>query len=152
MGYTHYFNFKPVNERQWRDIEQRYQRAIRDCQRIIRSWYAKNGRLAGYSAHTPIGRYAGLQVNGKGIDAAETFNLRAFYGQNLQADFKPFIKTNGLPYDVVVTACLAVLKHRLGDAIQLNTDGARSDWSYGVRLARRVTGLKVKNPIVSLAD
>jgi hypothetical protein len=149
MGYTHYFSFKPVNERQWRDIETRYKRAILDCQRIVKAFYAKHGRISGYSAHTPLGRYGGLKVNGKGIDACEAFELREHYGQNLR-DFKGYCKTNGLPYDTVVTACLAVLKHRLGDAIQLHSDGNRHDWSYGVRLARRVTGLKLKNPIVCL--
>jgi hypothetical protein len=40
-----------------------------------------------------------------------------------------------------------LLKHRLGDLIDVSSDGDANDWTDGVQLACRITGLKIKNPI-----
>lgn len=50
-------------------------------------------------------------------------------------------------YDVVVVACLAALKHRLGDAIEVLSDGNTADWQTGVHLARVILKRKIQNPI-----
>lgn len=146
MGYTHYFQFKTVRG-QAKTLETNYQKAIEDCQRIVRRYYAEFGGLSGYTAHTPIGAYGGLQVNGKRPDDCETFELREHFSQNTENDFFGFVKTRQLPYDLVVVACLAVLKHRLGNAITVSSDGTAEDWQDGVDYARKVTGLKLKNPL-----
>jgi len=147
MGYTHYFTFKAASRSQATAIENKYQRAIEDCQRVIKRYYAENGGLSGYSAHTKIGQYGGINVNGKGDDGHETFVLREHFNENLANEGFNFCKTAQKPYDLVVVACLAILKHRLGDCVRVSSDGSAKDWTDGVNYARKVTGLAVKNPI-----
>jgi hypothetical protein len=58
-----------------------------------------------------------------------------------------FCKTAAKPYDVVVTACLAVAKDIFGDEIDVSSDGDSEDWVKGVELAERVLGRPIANPI-----
>ena len=145
MGYVHNFTFFKAPKGQAAKVEKLYQLAIRDCQRIVRHYSKEYGGLKGYSAHCPIGAYGGLQVNGSRDNGHAPLELREHYVQNI--DIEPFIKTERKPYDVVVTACLSVLKHRLGDCLYIQSDGKASDWNSGVELARKVTGLKLTNPM-----
>jgi hypothetical protein len=147
MGYTHYWNFKAAPRGKANEIETAYKRAMLDCQRIVKQFYAERGGLSGYSAHCKLGEYGGLNVNGKGEDGHETFTMREHFSQNLDDNGHGFCKTARKPYDLVVTACLAVLKHRLGDCIQVSSDGRPTDWARGVEYARKVARLAVKNPI-----
>jgi hypothetical protein len=143
MGYTHYFSFNSPKRGEADKTEKTYQRAIRDCQRIVKSFYKEYGGLSGYSAHVPLGKYGGINVNGKGDEAHEPFELREHFSQNEGG----FCKTARKPYDTVVVACLALLKHRLKDLISVSSDGRFEDWVDGVEYAKKVTGLKIKNPI-----
>lgn len=150
MGYTHYWRVNSVRGKS-AEIETVYRRAIQDCQRVAhaynRACAAKgdtDARLSGYTAHAKVGSYGGLNLNGKGDLAHESFTFREHFNENEAFNF---CKTARKPYDIVVTACLAILKHRLGDAIEVSSDGDASDWSAGVKLARKVTGLKLANPI-----
>ena len=143
MGSSHYFEINEIKGMA-KVNEMRYKRAIQDCQRIVRTYYKKYGGLSGYSAHTVIGQYGGLSVNGKGQLAHEDFTLREHFNQNKGFNF---CKTDDKPYDLVVTACLAVLAHRLGDAFKVSSDGNAKHWTKGVAYARKVTGLAIKNPI-----
>jgi len=113
----------------------------------VRRYYKENGGLSGYTAHCPIGAYGGIEVNGKKPENGETFALREHFTQNLEADFNTWCKTFQRPYDLVIQACLTVLKHRLGEAIEVKSDGTCDDWDAGVEYARQVTGLKLSNPI-----
>lgn len=147
MGYTHYWTFQQPKRGDAAKVEALYQKAVKDCAKIIRTYYEANGGLSGYTAHTPIGTYGGLLVNGKGDDAHEDFSLREHFKQNFATTFyrEPgfnFCKTARKPYDVVVTACLIVLKHRLGDYIDVSSDGYQHDWEAGLELAKRVLKLK----------
>lgn len=142
MGYTHYFSFKKIQGKTQVN-ESLYNMAMRDCQRIIKRYCKENGGLSGYSAHTKLGQYGGLELNGKGADAHESLNFREHFSEN---DFG-FCKTARKPYDLVVVACLAVLKHRLGESFSVTSDGKPIDWADGVLLARKVTGLRIQNPI-----
>lgn len=145
MGYTHSFTFRRAEKA--KVTEAKYQRAIQDCQRIVRRYYKLNGGISGYTAHCPIGAYGGIEVNGKRPDDGETFSLREHFSQNLEDDFKAFVKTYRLSYDLVVVACLTVLKHRLGESVIVSSDGYAEDWADGVEFARQVTGLKLVNPM-----
>jgi hypothetical protein len=142
MGYTHYWDFKSVRGTA-NQTEQAYQRAIKDCQRVIRRYYKENGGLSGYTAHCKIGAYSGISVNGAASEGCETFTLREHFNQN-ESDF---CKTARYPYDTVIVACLAILKHRLGDNMEVSSDGNSEEWKDGINLARKVTGLKIANPI-----
>ena len=149
MGYTHYWSFNKPKKGKAQDVEKLYQQAIKDCQKVI-AFYQRQckkldmpeDRLSGYSAHTA--NYGGIFFNGKQELAHEDFCLREHYSQN--EDFN-FCKTARKPYDVVVTACLAILKYRLGDNIEVSSDGNFPDWEYGTELARKVLRRKIKNPI-----
>ena len=48
---------------------------------------------------------------------------------------------------MVVTACLIVLKHHLGDLIEVSSDGKKSDWKEGLDLAKRI--IKKKTCIIA---
>jgi hypothetical protein len=159
MGYTHYWVFKKKPKGQAAKIESQYQTALRQCQRVLRYHNKKlkaidqknPERLSGYSVHTKVGLYGGLNFNGVGDLSHETFSVREYYSENLDSPIQSgfnFCKTAQKPYDIAVTACLIVLKHYLGDLIEVSSDGDSSDWVDGLGLAREVTKIKgLVNPI-----
>lgn len=51
-----------------------------------------------------------------------------------------FCKTNGAPYDLLVTAVLVMAKYWFGDAIRVTSDGADKDWEPARSLCRDVLG------------
>lgn len=138
MGYTHYFSFKGAPRGQASQVEAKYIKAIKECTKVIRHYSETFGGLSGFSAHSD--KYAGLKVNGsERVGACEDLVLREHYSQNESFNF---VKTAMYPYDTVVTACLIILKHRLGDLIEVSSDGNADDWNDGLILARSVLGLK----------
>lgn len=145
MGYTHYWTFKKPAKGQTAKIEAKYQLAIKQCNKIIKAYSAEFGGLSGYSAHAK--GYGGLHVNGSRENAHEDFSIREHFSQN---DTGNFCKTAQKPYDVVVVACLIVLKHYLQDNIQVDSDGEKSDWIDGLNLATKVLKLKTLNIPVSI--
>lgn len=155
MGYTHYYTFKVPKGIKAATLESAYQTALQECARVAHAYNAEcddNGltdaRLSGYTAHTKVGQYGGLQLNGKGELGHESFELREHFKQNIESDNGfGFVKTARKPYDSVIVACLAILKYRLGNAIDVSSDGTAGDWVNGVLLARRVIKRKVPNPL-----
>lgn len=145
MGYTHYWNVNKIRG-QASQQEKDYQLAIRQCQRIILKYNKEMkdldlkhpDRLSGYSAHTKVKQYGGLNINGVGELAHETFSMREHFGEN-ESDF---CKTALKPYDTVVVACLITLKHYLGQGFSVDSDGDAADWQAGLELAKRVTRIK----------
>ncbi len=144
MGYTHYWTFKKDNSKH---TEEKYQLALRQCQRIIRRWNKevkaideKNPhRLSGYSAHTEIAQYKGIKFNGTQENGHEDFVLRETYGENGPFNF---CKTARKPYDAVVVACLVTLNHYLKDNVIVTSDGDKSDYLSGLILAKKVLRIK----------
>lgn len=51
-----------------------------------------------------------------------------------------FCKTEHQPYDICVQAALIILKHHLGDAINVTSDGEDEDWQTGRRAVQDVLG------------
>ena len=143
MGYTHYWDFKNINRK---EIEETYQNALSQCEKIVQGYnlhmklidFRHPNRLSGFTAHSPTGKYKGLKVNGTRDLAHEHFILRETYSLNE----RDFCKTARKPYDVVVVACLIVLKHYLEDYISVESDGNVSDWYDGLNLAKDITKLK----------
>lgn len=144
MGYTHYFSFKAPKRAKGEAerVEKSYKTAIKHCQKIIQTYSKVNGGIAGYTAHSKLMQYGGVVCNGKTGEDCEDFVLREHYMQNLEDRFGEFCKTGQNPYDVLVVACLIVLKHYLCDNIAIDSDGTKTDWSEGLLLARKITGLK----------
>ena len=143
MGYTHYYTMQKVKGIKAETLEKKFQTAIKQCQKIVSTYYKANGGLSGYSAHTAPGKYGGLNFNGARDDAHETFVVREHFSENLSFNF---CKTAQKPYDEVVVACLIVLKHYLGNAIEVDSDGTCDDWILGLNLAKRVTKLNLAIP------
>jgi len=140
MGYTHYWTFKKAPRGKAVQTEKAYQKAIIECTKVIQYYSQEFGGLSGFSAHAPLGSYRGLEVNGsERVGQCESFSLPERYSLNKMPDF---CKTNAYPYDTVVVACLIILKHRLGDLIEVHSDGRRDDWNDGLVLAQKVLGLK----------
>lgn len=153
MGYTHYFGIKKLKNIKGESdrIEALYQKAIKDCQKIVKAYYLEHkgteSSLSGYTAHAKIGQYGGLKVNGKGKYQCEDFYMHEHFKEN--KDFE-FVKTRRYFYDIVVTACLATLKFHLGNCFEVSSDGNHSDWIEGVKFANKVlrrSKNKVTNPI-----
>lgn len=138
MGYTHYWRFTAPAHGEKQKVEKAYQAAIKECAKIVRTYYAVNGGLSGYTAHTPIGQYGGLKVNGKGNLMHEDFTMRDTFIENLEPDNWHFCKTARKPYDIVVVACLIVLSHRLPKHFRADSDGTKGDWVDGLKLAQKV--------------
>ena len=152
MGYTHYWTFKKTHGKTQK-LEELYQKAIKDCNKIIKAYYKENKgtekSLSGYSAHSKV--YGGLNVNGARGNDCEDFTMREHFTQNFEnSDNFNFCKTRRYFYDEVVTACLSVMKFYLGDNITVESDGDYDDFKDGVNLANKVlrrTKNKVLNPI-----
>jgi len=138
MGYTHYWTFTS-NRGKTAQMEKKYQVAIKKCAKVIRAYSTEFGGLSGYTAHDKTGRYGGLKVNGSREYAHEDFAMREHLSEN---ESFGFCKTAQKPYDTVVVACLIILKHCLGDSIEVSSDGNASEWANGLTLAKQVLGLK----------
>jgi hypothetical protein len=143
MGYTDYWEFNKVKGLKAKDIETLYQKAIKDCARIIKHSSTKI-RLSGYTSHTKVGEYGGIDFNGVGDYSHENFYLREHFNQNEAFNF---CKTAQKPYDIVVVACLATLKYHLKESITVSSDGRSTEWNNGVELAKVILKRAVKNPI-----
>jgi hypothetical protein len=152
IGYTHYWTFKQPSKVKGNaaKAETKYLQAIGECQRVVKAFYKENGGISGFSAHTKLGQYGGLEFNGKQELSHEPFVLREHFRQNFEGHFDGFnfCKTAQKPYDTLVVACLAILKYRLGDLVEVSSDGRASDWDEGVLYAQTVLGLKIENPIL----
>jgi len=146
MGYTHYFTFNAANKGEAKKAEKLYQLAVKDCAKIIKAYSLANGGLAGYTAHTKLGEYSGIEVNGSRENGHEPFILREHFNENEGFNC---CKTAQKPYDRVVVACLIALKNRLGDLVEVSSDGEVQDWAEGLALAERV--LKRKSLAVPMS-
>ena len=154
MGYTHYWSFTQPKSIKGKhiEIEQKYQLAVRQCQRLIKM-HNKSlkdidpkhpGRLSGYSVHTKVNDYLGLEFNGTKDNGHETFSLRDHWNKNEAFNF---CKTASKPYDVAVVACLIVLKHYMGELVDVSSDGDASDWDAGLQLAKKILKMKLDIPV-----
>jgi hypothetical protein len=145
MGYTHYWSFKRDKSMSAEQAEQAHQKAIKECTKVLRTLKRDGMRLSGYSANSAK-QYGGLKVNGKGDDGHEDFVIREHFSQNVDQG-GDFCKTARKEYDDAVTACLAILKYRLGECISVASVGLASDWQRGVEIASRILKRKIKNPM-----
>lgn len=134
------FKFNPIRGHAAK-LEKLYVRTLKECQSIVAAYSKEFGGIAGYSARTA--EYGGLQVYGARGENIDKFELREHLSQNETQ----LIETGEYAYGTVVVACLTLLKHRLGDVFSVSSDGDATSWQAGVDLARRVTGLALKNPM-----
>lgn len=123
-------------------LERLYKRTLKECQAIVASYSKEYGGIGGYSARDA--KYGGLEVYGAKPNTLDRLTLREHFSQNARIQT---IDVGTYAYGTVVTACLTLIKHRLGDVFHVSSNGDATDWQAGVDLARNVTGLKLKNPM-----
>ena len=135
-GYTHY----------WRAGDggfniSEYKKALNEIRKIVK---ANSKILAGGDGEGLPEISKDIVFNGKGEEgSSETFYLPA--NPSKLGAFN-FTKTARRPYDIVVTACLSVLKH-FCPSIEVDSDGGSKGMTSGIKLAKKITGLDIKNPV-----
>lgn len=89
---------------------------------------------------TPIFSDSLIRFNGVDDDGHETFYIDQIFGGTYKQwrDNKvfAFCKTARKPYDTIVTACLIILKHYLGDDIKISSDGHPEEWQNGLNACK----------------
>jgi hypothetical protein len=123
MGYTHYWtqhrDFTPAK---WRTITNDVKAIIKLASRTIQLADDLGEGKPFFDAET-------IMFNGIGDAGHETFAI------DRESRGWSFCKTAEKPYDVVVVACLCYL-NSIYSSHEITSDGYRSDWADGLRLAR----------------
>ena len=160
MGYTHYFYRTPELDKG------KFKAAVADIRKVVALLPTVNPqdaqmcypegddtdvKLAGWDGEVgtkPEFTDELVSFNGVGEDSHETFSIaQTFEAPAHSLDpgedglHFAFCKTARKPYDIAVTASLAVLKHHLGDAIRVSSDGDFDEWADGLALAGEATNL-----------
>jgi len=133
MGYTHYWRLNAKSG------AKRFERAIKDMNSVVKA----SSLVADWEGNgKPEIKPDEVGFNGQGDDNShETFLFQPFDCGNFA-----FCKTAYKPYDVVVTACLAIAADVIQDGIEVSSDGDTEDWEEGAALATRVLGRYVPVP------
>lgn len=140
MGYTHYWYQDPKLD------ADKFAAASLDIAKVIEMSKVSLGGGMGDAGTTPEIGPEKIWLNGVDEDAHETFAIeptatKQDYEDKSDPKVFSFCKTARKPYDEVVTASLAVLKHHLGDAIRVSSDGDFDEWADGLALASEATSL-----------
>lgn len=141
MGYTHYWTFKEVNGKNLIKAEKQFKKAVKACQCVIKYYYKEFKGISGYSAHTKLGQYSGIEMNGKQDLGHETFYLRSTFKESIGFHF---CKTARKPYDTLVVACLSILHYYLNEFIEIDSDGEASELQDGVDYVNKIVLTKCK--------
>ena len=133
-GYTHY----------WRWAQAPDAAALSNCiaeMKLIiqaRKIILVGPDLPGAVAGSPKIEGMKVDINGIGDDAHEPFVFPGKVGFN-------FCKTEGKPYDEVVTACLILARDYFPDSVlAISSDGEWQDWSSGANLYSSVLRRRAK--------
>jgi hypothetical protein len=137
-GYTHYFTWHQKPD------DAALKACVGEMRRIIET---RTNILAGPDGlGTMVIDPSHVDLNGIGDDAHEPFVFPGELGFN-------FCKTEGKPYDAVVTACLLVARDHFSSSIlAIDSDGSWSegDWQEGIKLYSSVLGRTPQNPMIPL--
>lgn len=166
MGYTHYWDIaENVDDQKFRQAIRVMGRIVKDNEEILAGpggegkpeftmlgeYPVAEGKegLVVIGSNEVISTEEYIAINGIDDESRESFII----GTNEKK--YDFCKTVRKPYDVVVTACLVVLKFFLGDQVNVSSDGI---WSgsdnqlnvdeeifNGIRLAAKY--VPIKNPV-----
>jgi len=133
MGWTHSWQ---------RDTELNaaaFDGAISDC----RAAFATSGvALAGFDGTgTPILEPDHIVFNGSTPASCEPFEMaRVEFDRRGRSKVWGFCKTEHLPYDLCVQTALIIMRHHLGAAIEVGSDGSMDDWRQAVDLVQKELG------------
>ncbi len=138
MGYTHYF--KAADQNDSRISDEAWKAILSDAEKLIA---ASPCALAHKCDEPDIKPEIGpdrIFFNGVGDDGHETFVLAQ------KVENFAFCTTAAKPYDIVVTAILAVVHQHASDKINLDSDGDDSDWQPAVDFASKTLARHIQNP------
>lgn len=135
-GYTHYFTWNKTPD------NAELKKCVQEMGLIVE---ARKGILAGSNGpdSKTILDLTHVDLNGVGTNECEPFVFPGEVGFN-------FCKTEGLPYDDVVTACLIVARdHFPSSVLSIGSDGdwSQGDWNGGAKLYSDVLGRPAHDPI-----
>lgn len=140
MGYTHYWYQDTKLD------DAKFAAAALDIEKVLAVTEVPLAGGMGDEGTKPEVGPKRISFNGVDEDGHETLYVeptaeKPSYQDQSEPQVFNFCKTARKPYDEVVIASLAVLKHHLGDAIRVSSDGYFSEWETGLALAKRATGL-----------
>jgi hypothetical protein len=151
MGYTHYWYLNPKgNEKKFNEAKLKMSTVILNNSDILANGMGDVNTVPTW----------GSKVFFNGIDenSHETFALPETLSEldnisqaYVDDDFVfAFCKTRRKPYDIVVVACLVILKHYMGNDVKVSSDGDSEDWKDGLELARKALSMNknFKNPVI----
>lgn len=130
MGYTHYINGST------KCTKQAWASAIDDIQRVVAMAGIPLANGQGEPGTLPIFNEEEVYFNGVGPASHETFVVR--YGGATVSDF---CKTAQKPYDLMVCACLIILKRWI-PTLKVSSDGGEEElgWGNAISLCQQVLG------------
>jgi len=125
MGYTHYWKSsgKGLSEKNLIKAIEVMGKIVKDQPKLLASWEGTG---------EPLVTEKEINFNGKEDNSHENFVISV----NWNGGFN-FCKTARKPYDLVVVACLAVLKHFCKDTVHVRSDGdTEEELGPGIALAK----------------
>lgn len=139
MGYTHYW---------YRDEKldkEKFAKASKDC-KLVTDYLRTKGIQIQFESDEPDPPVFDdnlIRFNGQEDEGHETFYIAQEFDEGYRqpddtGKLFAFCKTARKPYDTAVTACLIILKHHLGDAIRLSSDGGNEGWLEGLEVVQAV--------------
>ncbi len=134
MGWTHYW------EREKEIPAEEFEKAVNDCELLFSKM---NVPLAGpQSEAEPVFSPEAMMFNGVQGQDCEIFSMKRIEEPRRPgAAVLSYCKTEKLPYDVCVRAALVIMKHYLGDHLQVMSDGKMKDWKDAVNICILHLGL-----------
>ena len=146
MGYTHYWyrqadkDFDPKTWGKFIADSKKLADSLPSDVRIQFEWD---------TPEAPVFDDSQIRFNGVGNAGHETFEIPrvcppATDYHEMKEDPKVFgfCKTARKPYDLLVTAVLALYKHYFGQAVKVHSDGDAPDWQAGIKFVAKVLGLR----------
>jgi hypothetical protein len=155
MGYTHYYQISNKGN------EERFKKAKEDIIKILKKSPVKLGDGGGDRPISKEDYSSYISFNGIGDNSHETFYLPDKLSDLKQPDYAKdkndifvfnFTKTAHKPYDVVVTACLTVLRFHLRSGAIISGDGGEEGFEEGMKLAASILGRQFPNPCYELEN
>ena len=132
MGYTHYYDIPD------RTQNMKVHKVANDIAELIRGSGVVIGDFEGEFGTLPVLGPDEITFNGVGDASYESFQYPPDYTRPIKPGWE-FTKTDRRPYDVIVTAALIVIKHHMGDAVEVTSDGKfnSGDWYPAYDLYRQ---------------
>ncbi len=141
MGYTHYWYRLPILP------AERWEEFLADARRLVEAARARGVRLGAPQAEMgsdPVLTGDEVALNGVGAESCEWFVIPREIASprrlNEEGLAFSFCKTQGRPYDLVVTAILVAARHRFAEAFKVHSDGGEPEWAAGKQLCQEILG------------